>query len=193
MSNNNTNSNNGGGYNTNPHNQNNDHDWKDTVREKVATVTEDIVEDVKDFAVEVKEDVVDLAQNARSQYEAIPTGRKMELNHWVSLIVVAAVAVIIGAVIGWSRGHEKGAMMQNGHMSMAEMMEQMSASMDGLSGSDLEQEFISQMIVHHEGAIDMSTKLVGGSGVTNDQLRGMAAGIIRAQSAEIEQLKAWQK
>ncbi len=182
--------------NAHPGNSNNgnntQHDWKDTVRDKVSDIADDMATDVREFAQDAKEEVVELANTAKAKYEAMPTGRKMEMNHWVSLLIALAIGLIVGSLMGWSRGHHRGMTMQN-PMSMQEMMHGMSASLDSLSGSDLEQEFIEQMIIHHEGAIDMSTKLVGGSGVTNDQLRAMAAGIIRAQSAEIEQLKAWQR
>jgi hypothetical protein len=203
MNNNNNNNhnsnNNNGGHHPNNSNQtpNNNfslhHDWKDEVRETVTTVAQDVVEDARNLASEAREEVADLARDAKAKFDAIPPAKKMEINHWVSILVAVIIGLIIGLAVGWSRGHNKGILMQNGHMSSRDMMQQMSANLNGKSGRDLEQQFISDMIEHHEGAVDMATKLVGGPGVSNDALRAMAANIIRVQTEEIQQLKGMQE
>lgn len=162
------------------------------MRETVTAAASEAVEDVRDFAENAKQEVSEMAREAKAKYEAIPPAKKMELNHWVSLLIAVVIGLIIGLAFGWSRGNQRGMMMQN-PMSMQEMVGAMSASLDGLEGRELEQKFIDEMIVHHQGAIDMATKLVGGPGVTNDQLRSMAANMIAAQSAEIEQMKSMQR
>jgi len=192
--------------NPNKHNQNNGnnnndrdnssesrHDWKDDIRETITEVATEALDDARDLAVEAKEEVVDIAREAKAKFDAIPPAKKMELNHWTSILIAVVIGLIVGLGIGWSRGQSRGLLMQHNRLSSAEMMRLMSSGLDGLSGDRLEQRFIADMIAHHQGAIDMSTKLVGGANLTNDQLRIMAANIIATQSAEIEQLKAMQK
>lgn len=54
----------------------------------------------------------------------------------------------------------------------------------------VEIDFMRAMIEHHEMAISMVEELLA-AGVTHSELRTLGEGIITAQSAEIEQLKAW--
>lgn len=195
--NNNMNHNNGNNNHPNNHanNSNNQHhDWKDDVRETITEAAQEAVEDARDLASEAKQEFVEMTASAKAKLDAIPPVKRMEMNHFTSVAIALIIGLIAGLAIGWSRGNMKGLSMQNNHgMSAAEMMEIMSANLNGLSGTELEQQFISDMIAHHQGAIDMATKLVGGKDVANEQLRAMAAEIIRAQSTEIEQMKAMQR
>lgn len=85
-----------------------------------------------------------------------------------------------------------GQMMGNGgSMNMADMMTSMSASLQGKTGDALDQAFLSEMIVHHQGAIDMANFVVNTS--KHQELKDLAQGIISAQTKEIAQMKAWQK
>lgn len=65
------------------------------------------------------------------------------------------------------------------------------AKLDALKGNDFDLEFIRQMIAHHEGAITMAKDLVGKD--TRPELKTLAENIIRSQTAEVEQMKAWQE
>lgn len=49
--------------------------------------------------------------------------------------------------------------------------------------------FIDEMIVHHEGAIDMSQAILGTT--EREEVRELAEEIIEAQEAEIEQMQQW--
>jgi uncharacterized protein (DUF305 family) len=49
--------------------------------------------------------------------------------------------------------------------------------------------FISEMIVHHEGAIEMARAVL--ESTERDELREMAEEIIRVQEVEIEQMREW--
>ena len=54
-----------------------------------------------------------------------------------------------------------------------------------------DQRFIDMMVPHHEAAIAMAE--LARSRASHDELRALAAEIIAAQSAEVDQLRAWRK
>jgi uncharacterized protein (DUF305 family) len=54
-----------------------------------------------------------------------------------------------------------------------------------------DQRFIEAMISHHQGAVDMAKEAQTKG--ERDEIRQLAAQIIKAQEAEIAQLKAWQQ
>ena len=70
-----------------------------------------------------------------------------------------------------------------GMMSDADM-----ATLGGLSGAAFDQKWLSMMVAHHQGAIDMAnTELQGGS---NPEAKQLATSIIAAQMSEIQQMNA---
>jgi uncharacterized protein (DUF305 family) len=71
-------------------------------------------------------------------------------------------------------------------------MNEMSQMMKGKSGKDLEREFITGMIPHHQGAVDMAKVLLADKTISVE-LRTFAEGIIKAQDGEIAQMKEWLK
>lgn len=76
-------------------------------------------------------------------------------------------------------------------MGMMDSMATMASSLEGKSGDDFDKAFLEQMIIHHEGAIDMA-----GPGQTNAQrveLKNMTRQIVESQTKEIIQMKKWQK
>ncbi len=73
------------------------------------------------------------------------------------------------------------------HDSMAGMM----SSLEGKRGDALDRAFLADMIVHHEGAVEMA-KVVQKDG-KHPELKSLADGIIAAQTTEIAQMQAWQK
>ena len=77
-------------------------------------------------------------------------------------------------------------MMHNDDMTMGEM----SASLQGKRGDAFDEAFLSGMIAHHQGAIDMA-KLVQAN-AKHDELKVMANDILTAQSKEITQMQTWQ-
>jgi uncharacterized protein (DUF305 family) len=60
-----------------------------------------------------------------------------------------------------------------------------------LSGNDFDLEFIKQMTPHHEGAITMAREALQKS--TKADIKMLAGAIIKAQEAEITQMKGWQE
>lgn len=75
-----------------------------------------------------------------------------------------------------------------GSMTMNDMTEMMA----GKTGKDLEKAFITGMIPHHQGAVEMA-KLLLKDPTVNPELRRFANGIITAQESEIKMMNTWLK
>ena len=69
------------------------------------------------------------------------------------------------------------------------MAEMNTVKLAGLKANEFDIEFIRQMIPHHEGAIEMAKALKTDD--TYAELSKLADNIIRAQTAEIDQMKEW--
>jgi len=72
-------------------------------------------------------------------------------------------------------------------MSMNEMME----SLNDKSGDEFDKAFISEMIVHHQGAINMAN--LAKVNAKHIEIKNLAEDIVFAQTKEIEMMKEWQK
>lgn len=76
-------------------------------------------------------------------------------------------------------------------MGMNDSMKGMDMKMLGpLSGNEFDVAFIKQMIPHHEGAVVMAKEALQKS--TKGEIKTLASAIIKAQEAEIKQMKEWQ-
>lgn len=82
-----------------------------------------------------------------------------------------------------------GTMMGNSGSTMNSMMMDMTARMKGKTGDELDKVFLEDMIVHHEGAVDMAKELQ--KGTKRPELQKMAKDIIDVQTNEISMMKAW--
>lgn len=106
-------------------------------------------------------------------------------------------AVLIGLIVGVGgtllvtndRKEEK--MMDNGMMGMHGAMGAMMSGLDGKTEDAFDRAFLAEMIVHHEGAVQMAE--VAKLNAKHSEIKAMADAIISAQTTEIEQMKAWQK
>ncbi len=66
----------------------------------------------------------------------------------------------------------------------------MMRDMDAKPSGDADRDFVTMMLPHHQGAVDMAKiELQYGK---DPKLRAMAAGVIEAQEAEIAGMKSWQ-
>lgn len=81
---------------------------------------------------------------------------------------------------------DKSATMPASDMSMS----QMTGSLQGKQGDDFDQAFISAMIEHHQGAVDMAK--LSASNAKHDDIKQLSLGVIAAQEKEIDQMKQWQ-
>lgn len=75
-------------------------------------------------------------------------------------------------------------------MGMSEMMASMSAGLEGKSGVEFDRAFLSEMIVHHQGAVKMAELALKNSG--RSEIRDLAEDIVSAQKREIADMEAWQ-
>lgn len=81
---------------------------------------------------------------------------------------------------------DKSATMPASDMSMS----QMTGSLQAKQGDDFDQAFISAMIEHHQGAVDMAK--LSASNAKHDDIKQLSLGVIAAQEKEIDQMKQWQ-
>jgi uncharacterized protein (DUF305 family) len=82
-----------------------------------------------------------------------------------------------------------GSMMSNTNPDMHSMMMDMTARMQGKSGDELDKIFLEDMIIHHQGAVDMAKELQ--KGTQRPELQKMATDIINVQTAEIAMMQNW--
>jgi len=76
-------------------------------------------------------------------------------------------------------------------MNMSSDMSMMSSSLKGLKGDEFDKQFISEMITHHEGAVDMAELAL--TNAKHQEVKTMAQNIISAQTKEIDEMQTWQK
>ncbi len=77
-----------------------------------------------------------------------------------------------------------------GGMEMAGDMVEMQNKLNDLTGEAYDKEFLKQMILHHEQAVDMAK--YADSNAKRQEIKDLASVIITAQKAEIQQMKQWQ-
>ena len=83
-----------------------------------------------------------------------------------------------------------------GHMmessgSMGDDMANMEAKLNGLSGEAYDKEFLKQMILHHQQAVDMSK--YADTNAKHQEVKDLAQAVITAQEKEIADMKSWQQ
>lgn len=119
------------------------------------------------------------------------------------VVLFSVIFLIIGIFVGWLICSNKqstttvlnthtmpnGQMMQNG--SMNDAMEGMMAGLEGKTGDAFDKAFLEEMIMHHEGAVEMAKLVLANS--KRPELIKLANDIISAQTKEIEMMKGWQK
>lgn len=133
-------------------------------------------------------------------------------------IIVAAVALVVGIGAGYGLTVGKvstpkndiaggthqmagGTMMGDDHrnvsssgkstMSMSDMMASMNGNLKGKKGDEFDRSFLSEMIMHHEGAVEMANLALANS--DRKEIKEMADDITNAQNKEIAKMKKWQK
>ena len=125
-------------------------------------------------------------------------------------LLIAAITLMVGGIGGYAMrgerserysGKESGMthMMADGTSmagsdtpsSMASTMSDMNANLIGKTGDAFDQEFLSEMIVHHQGAVQMAQLAL--TNAKHTEIKTLAAGIIAAQNKEISEMQSWQK
>lgn len=126
-------------------------------------------------------------------------------------IIIAVITLVIGLGVGYAMGASKtpapvanqqntsgmhqmpdGSMMGNGGqtMSMSDMMASMNAELEGKTGDEFDQAFIAEMIMHHQGAVEMAELAL--TNAEHQEIKDLANAIISAQNTEISQMQEWQ-
>ena len=77
-------------------------------------------------------------------------------------------------------------MMSNENMAMGEMTNMLKNK----TGDDFDKAFVEQMIIHHQGAIDMAK--LAQNNAKHDEVKNLANDILSAQSKEIDMMQIWQ-
>ncbi len=110
-----------------------------------------------------------------------------------NVLVKALITLILGFAVGYafggstqSRAATKDASDQ---VSMHGTMSGMMNGLAGKTGDALDKAFLDEMIIHHEGAIEMAQTLLAGTKRT--ELKKLGTDIVGAQSGEIEMMKKW--
>ena len=110
-------------------------------------------------------------------------------------ILIAIVTLLVGLGIGYQTGQQNTQgdhMMGNGEtMSMSDMMISMNAVLKVKTGDVFDQAFLSEMIVHHQGAVEMAQLAL--TNAKHQEIKRLANEIIAAQNTEIAEMKVWQK
>ncbi len=97
-------------------------------------------------------------------------------------------AVVIGIVLGAGGMYAYTAEPQSADMHHA--MNSMTSGLEGKTGDAFDQAFLSEMIVHHEGAVVMAEAAL--KRAAHQEIKDLAEAIIAAQTREIEQMRQWQ-
>lgn len=89
-------------------------------------------------------------------------------------------------MMGMNTHSDNDGMMDDDDMSMSEM----TTMLENKSGDEFDQSFIEQMIIHHEGAIEMAK--IAQQKAKHQELKSLADDVVSAQSREIDMMQTWQ-
>ncbi len=114
-------------------------------------------------------------------------------------LIISSLILISGIFAGYYFGNSRtestgvhkmpdGSIMSN-DMSMSAMMADMNAVLSGKKGDDFDKAFIDEMIIHHQGAVDMAKLAL--KNAKHKEIQNMANAIISAQTKEINQMMDW--
>lgn len=103
-------------------------------------------------------------------------------------ILFGLAGIVIGAAItGIVAINNKNDMKKDNSMAMSSMVD----DLKGKTGDELDKAFLSGMIEHHQGAVDMANLVKDDA--KHSEIKQMASDIISTQTKEIEQMRQWQK
>jgi uncharacterized protein (DUF305 family) len=121
-------------------------------------------------------------------------------------ITVGMVALVIGLILGFggagayfksARNANEGMHVMPGGQMMHDMsgmqdeMDNMLGQLQGKTGDEFDKAFLSEMIMHHQGAVVMAEAALRNA--RHQEIKDMAREIIDAQAREINHMKEWQK
>lgn len=119
-------------------------------------------------------------------------------------LIAVIVSLLVGGGIGYAMNNNNAPIaeapmmmdhsMMNHSMNMNDigmeaMMMDMTARMEGKTGDELDRIFLEDMIVHHQGAVDMA--IIIKENTERPELKAFAQEIIDVQDQEINMMKSW--
>lgn len=128
----------------------------------------------------------------------------MQNNKTIFTLLAAVALGLLGGYLIW--GHQvqqvptinnnSSHMMPDGTMmgggsDMSSMMADMNLALQGKTGDAFDKEFLSEMIVHHQGAVQMAQLALANA--KHQEIKNLANDIIAAQNKEIAEMEMWQK
>jgi uncharacterized protein (DUF305 family) len=120
-------------------------------------------------------------------------------------VIIAVVTLIVGLGVGYlvggSKTHgqtattditpESHTLPDGSTMGTSDMEASMKAELSEKKGESFDQEFISQMILHHQDAIETAKLALTKS--KREEIINLSNAVIEVQSREIEEMKSWQR
>lgn len=123
-----------------------------------------------------------------SLFLPLPYSKSTRMLHRTEESVLQDIPMFDDVSYGSDEGMDTG-MDMSGHGDMQMEMDSMTSALKDKSGKDFDKEFLSQMIVHHEGAVEMAE--MAGVQASDPRVKALAKNIIEAQQKEIKDMKAW--
>ncbi|MFN8283335.1 MAG: DUF305 domain-containing protein [Chitinophagales bacterium] len=122
------------------------------------------------------------------------------MQKYIMFVGLLVIGILIGWLI-WGNHVAKEAptmhQMSNGQImgdakdaNTQTIMGNMTTGLQDKKGDEFDKEFLSEMIIHHEGAVDMAKLVLANS--KRPELIQLANAIILAQTKEIDMMKLWQ-
>ncbi|MBA3550994.1 DUF305 domain-containing protein [Patescibacteria group bacterium] len=112
-------------------------------------------------------------------------------------VIMMVIALVVGHGIGYFIGnsgmHSKNSepVVMNSASSMHGSMASMMVNLEGKTGDEFDKAFLSEMIMHHEGAVVMAEAAL--KNAKHQEIKSLAQAIIQAQNKEIADMQLWQK
>jgi len=89
-------------------------------------------------------------------------------------------------IMGINTATNSRTMMDNDEMTIGKM----SDALANKTGDDFDKAFLAEMIIHHQGAIDMAK--LAQTNAKHDEVKNLAGDILTVQSKEIDMIQIWQ-
>jgi uncharacterized protein (DUF305 family) len=125
---------------------------------------------------------------------ALANAKHQEIKDLATAIVSAQTSEISSMTswqTQWGYPATSGANMQDhSAMMMEDEMAGMTNSLKGKTGDDFDKAFLTEMMAHHQQAIDMSKPAAANA--SHQEVKTLASNIITAQTGEISKMKMWQ-
>lgn len=114
--------------------------------------------------------------------------------------VVGFLTLLVGVLLGYIAGTTQtstithampdGTMMSDASVNSIEhSMSSMMAGLQGKTGDAFDKAFLEEMIIHHEGAVEMAEALL--QNTKRPELQELGSDIISAQTGEIQMMQGW--